>query len=468
MISSRRKSCFACARGKRRCDLGFPECGRCLARRVTCVYAWISPEEAQEVLQSSSPSPWMPQEIRHDHHLDQSGPTETPQWNHHLPGPGESHANDDATFGLFLPLTTTPFTLPPALVPLLDEIVGRGRTTSFLTPDLQLQSPDTSYLNAGSVLHAPQPLYNTSIPTTYFQIASDSSITTGSIFQARTEYAVGRLVLQVRALAETGQTAFIHHTHVDASPILRDALAACSLDVMRNSVNVFLIRSEIARRAELLVEATETAISLTPPGSHSTMNLDLLPAVQAMLIYQCMRLFSTGDVAQQAQAERDTEPLARWVGILQGRTQWSRDNSAGGTQLALSVWKDWIQAESIRRTVIFAELLDGIYNFFRFGWYRASAKMAKLGFTGQVALWEARSAAEWHQAVGQRPWFEVNISTFHDDIEAALPDDLDELGIVIRASYDGLDALEEWLGGDSRLLEKWGLRSRDGFVSSCY
>ncbi|KAH7116494.1 hypothetical protein B0J13DRAFT_571611 [Dactylonectria estremocensis] len=467
MISSRRKSCSACARGKRRCDLGFPECGRCLARQVTCVYAWISPEEAQEVVQSSSPSPWMPQDIRHDHHLDQTGPTETPRWNHYLPGPGESHANDNATFGSLLPLTT-PFTLPPALVPLLDEIIGRGRTISFLTPDLQPQSPNTSCLNAGSVLYTTQPPQNIVIPTTSFQIASDSSITTGSIFQARTEYAASRLVLQVRALAETGQTAFIHHTHTDASPILRDALAACSLDSMRNSVNAFIVQSEITRRAELLIEATETAISLTPPSSHSTINLDLLPAVQAMLIYQCMRLFSTGEVIQQAQAERDAEPLARWVGILQGQTQWSWENSAGGTQLDFLVWKDWIQAESIRRTLIFAELLDGVYKFLRFSWYQASARMAKLGFTGQVALWEARSAAEWHQAMGQRPCFEINMSSFHDDTKAALPDDLDELGIVIRATYDGIDALEQWLGGDSRLLEKWGLGSRDDFVSSCY
>jgi hypothetical protein len=336
---------------------------------------------------------------------------------------------------------------------------------AFFTPELQLQSPEASYLNAGSVLYAPQPSHNIAVPTESSQIASDSSLTTGSIFQARAEYAAGRLFLQVRALAEVGQTAFIHHTHVEASPILREALAACSLDVMRNSANMFLVRSEIKRRVEMLVEATETAISLTPPGSHSTVNLNLLPAVQAMLIYQCMRLFSTGDVTQQAQAERDAEPLARWAGILQGQTQWSRENSAGGAPLDLSVWKDWIQAESIRRTVIFADILDSIYNFLRFGWYRASARMAKLGYTGQMALWEARSAAEWHQAAGQKPLFEVRISSFQEDIRAALPDDLDELGIVLRASYDGIDALKEWLSGDSRLLDKWGLRPRDSFIS---
>ncbi|KAF4951801.1 hypothetical protein FSARC_12806 [Fusarium sarcochroum] len=459
MISSRRKSCFACVRGKRRCDLDFPECGRCLARRVTCLYAWISPEEAHAVVQSSSSSLWMPQEIR----PDQTGPIETLQWDYQLPGPGESHAHDDMTFDSLLPLTT-PVALPPALVPLLKEIMGRGRTISFLNPDLQLKSPEASNLNAGSVSHAPQPSHSFNVPSTSLQINNNSPITTDRIFQARSEYAAGRLVLQIKALAETGQTTFIHHTHVEASGILRDALATCSMHVMRNSTNMFLVQSEITRRAELLVQATEKAISLSQSGSYSTMNLDLLPTVQAMLIYQCMRLFSTGDVAQQTQAERDAEPLARWIRILEDQTQWSRGNSADATQLDIPVWNDWIQSESIQRTLIFAELLDGIYTYLKFSWYRPSARMAKLCFTGQVALWEARSAAEWHQAMAERPWLRVNMSSFNDDIEAAFPDDLDEMGILIRASYDGVDALKEWLGGDGRLLEKWGLKPRDSFV----
>lgn len=96
--------------------------------------------------------------------------------------------------------------------------------------------------------------------------------------------------------------------------------------------------------------------------------------------------------------------------------------------------------------------------------------LAKTGavVAGQVVLWEARSAAQWHQAMTQRPRFEVNISSFHDDIEAASPEDLDELGIIIRATYYGIDALEEWLGHDRKVLEKWGLRSRDSFVTSSY
>ncbi|QKD57294.2 uncharacterized protein FOBCDRAFT_241861 [Fusarium oxysporum Fo47] len=421
MISSRRKSGSACARGKRRCDLGFPQCGRCLARRVTCVYAWISPQEAQEVVKTINPSLWVPQESPHNY-LDQSGPTETSQSSDDLPRPGERHANNHTTFG------PAPLTLSPALVPLIDEITGRGSTISFLAPGPQLQFLDKSYPNAGSHVHTPQPPHNIGIPPTPFQGAGGSSMYTGKIFQARAEYAASRLVRQVRTLAETGQTSIIHHSHS-------------------------LIRSEIARRAELLIEATETAISLTPPSSHSAMNFDLLHAVQAMLIYQCMRLFSTGDIAQQTQAELDAKSLARWVDILQEQTQWSWDNFSSGTQLDF-VWKDW--------------LLDGIYTFLRFGWYQPSARMANLGFTGQVAIWEARSPAEWHQARGQKPWVELNISSFHDGIKAAFPDDLDELGIIILVSYNGVDVLEEWVGDDKRLLKKWGLSAGNDFFSSCY
>lgn len=408
------------------------------------------------------PGSRVPQEIRHDP-LDQCSPTETPQWSHHMPVPGGSHVDDTATSGS---LTTTPLTLTPASVPLLDEIIGRGRTLTFVTPDLQFQPPNESYLSPN--LCAPRPLQDTATSTKPLQIASTSSTARSSILQARVEYMASRQILQVTALAETGQTAFIHHSHVDASPILREALAACALYTMRNSVNMSVIRSDIARRAALLIEATETAISLTQPTPHPATKLDLLPAVQAMLIYQCMRLFETGDDEQQAQAVRDAESLARWVDILEGQIQSPCNDSSDGTPLDSSAWKDWVEAESLRRTMVFAELLDSTYTYLRFGWYQGSEKLAKLCFTGQAALWEARSAAEWDQARWQKLWFEINMSSFQADTKAALPDDLDELGIIIRLSYDGFDALKEWSRNDRRLLEKWGLSSLNSYGLSSF
>lgn len=460
MISLRQKSCSACARGKRRCDLGFPQCGRCLARRVTCAYAWISPQEAQEVAETIDPCLWVSQGSPRNY-LDQSGSTATFQLSDDLPRPGERHADRHTI------LSPGPLTRSPPLVPLIDEITGQGRTISLLTPGPQLNSIDKSYSNAGSDVHTPQLPHNIGISQTTFQRATGSSTYTSKVFQARAEYSASRLVRQVRTFAETGQTSFIHHSHIDGSAILRDAFVACSLDISRNSANESIVLSEITRRAELLIVATETAISLTPPNSHSTIDLDLLPAVQAMLLYQCMRLFSFSDISQQTQAELDANSLARWVDILQEQAQRSWDTFSNGQQHGFSVWKDWVQAESLRRTMIFAELLDGIYTFLRFGRYQPSARMAKLEFTGQVAIWEARSPAEWHQIRGQKPWVEIKILNFHDGIKAAFPDDLDELGIIILVSYDGVDVLEEWVGDDKRLLEKWGLSAGSDSFSSC-
>lgn len=462
MIPSRRKSCSACVRGKRRCDLGFPQCGRCLARQVTCEYAWITPEEAQEVVRTTASSIWTPQEDP-CHSLDRSCTTIASHPRQDSPGPRESRANYDIAFW---PARTI---ISPAAVSLIDELTGRGRITSFLDPDFQLQCLNKQYPNAGPDAHAPQPPHFIGMPLAPSKGITVSSIYTGKSFQARAEYAASRLVRQIRTLAETGQTSFIHHSQMDGSTILRDVFAACSLMTTRNSANGALVLSEITRRAELLIEATETVISLTPPSSQSTMvDLDLLPAVQAMLMYQFMRLFSTGDIAQKTQAELDAKSLARWVDILHEQSHQSWNNHCSGIQFDLPVWEDWVQAESVQRTIAFAELLDSIYNFLKFSWYQPSARMASLRFTGQVAIWEARSLAEWHQAREQKPWVELIITGFHNGIKAALPDDLDELGIIILASYDGVDALKEWAGDDKRLLEKWGLSSGNDFSSFRY
>lgn len=449
-MSSRRKSCSACARAKRRCDLGWPHCERCLARRVTCVYAWISPQEAQQVGRTTNPNIWtLPED--ECYWLDQRSATNAFHLSQDSPGSREQHATD---------LTTSwpaPMIVSPALVPLIDEITGRGGTTSFLGPNTQLQCLDELYRNTSPDTQMPRRAYNIAIPPGPVQEASGSSYNTHKTFQARAEYAAIRLACQVKALAETGQTSFIHHSQINDSAILRDAFAVCALNAARNPANESLILSEIARRAELLVKATETVISLTAPGSHSTTNLDILPAVQAMLIYQCIRLFLARDISQQTNADLDAQLLARWVGILHEQSQRSCVDPSNGAPVGSSVWKDWVREESIQRTMTFAELLDSIYIFLTYSWYQPSSRMFSLCFTGQVAIWEARSPAEWHQAQAQRPWIELHISSFENDMKAALPEDVDELGIILLACYGGVDALRKWAGNDKRLLEKWGL-----------
>jgi hypothetical protein len=447
MVSSRQKSCSACVRGKRRCDLGFPQCGRCLAKRATCVYAWMSPKDAQEIAKSSDVIVWN----------SRADTTEASQSNHGSFRPEVGHENNDIS------LFPTPITLPPPLVPLVDEITGRGRTISLFTPDPYPQSSNQPYPDTHINSHTLHPATDIGTSLVPLRGSRGSSVYKGKTFRERAEYAASRLVHQVSNFAETGQTCFIHYSQISSSS-LRDAFAACSLHTTRNSANASLVVSEIARRAELLIKATNTAISLSPPNSHSTMNLDLLPSTQAMLIYQTMRLFSTDDNPQRIQAEQDAKSLAKWVDILQAQTS---EDSCSNSKLGLS-WEDWIRVESIQRTMIFAELLESTYTFLKFGWYQPSLMMANLGFTGQGAIWKARSLVEWQQTREQKAWLRLDMSTFHDCIKGASLEHLDELGIILLVSYEGVGVLKNWAGGDKRLLEKWGLSSSDDFFSWPY
>ena len=421
------------------------------------MYPWASAQEVHEVVEAIKPWHWVPQECQREF-PEQSRPTEALQFSGDLLQPGGHQIDDDTT------IDPARSTLCLELAPLTDAITGPRRFTSVLAPDIQRQP----IYNEGLLAPTPQPPHNIDLPSIPLQGTSGGSIYTSKTFQARAEYAASRLVHQVRTLAETGQTSFIHHSHTEESGVLRDAFAACSISMTRNPANQSLVLSEISKRAKTLIETIETAIFQMPPGSHSVMNLDLLPYIQAMLIYQCIRLFATGDIVQQTQAELDAESLARWIDILQEQHQWSWYNSSCSTQLDHFSWKDWIHAESIRRTVIFAELLDGIYTFLKTGWYQPSARLAQLSFTGQVAMWEARSVTEWHETREQKPWIELRFSSFHDDIKAVFPGDLDELGIIILVSYDGIDMVRDWIGDDGRLLDKWGLAGGSDSLSSCY
>ncbi|EXK80526.1 hypothetical protein FOQG_14961 [Fusarium oxysporum f. sp. raphani 54005] len=438
MVSSRQRSCSACVRGKRRCDLGFPQCGRCLSRRVTCVYAWMSPEDAQEVAESSEVIVWN----------DQTDSTGTSHSDHASSPPEVLPGNCDVSF------FPTPITLPPPLVPLIEEITGQGRTISLFTPDPYPQSTNQSYPNTD--LNA-QTLYPaTTIGTSLVPSRGPktSSVYTGNAFKERAEYAASRLVHQVKSFAESGQTSFIHYSQVSSSTALRDAFAACSLYTTRNSVNASLVASEVAQRAELLIKATDTAIALSPPNPYSVMNLDLLPSIQAILIYQSMRLFSD-DSSQKIQAEQNAKSLARWVDMLRAQTA----DASSILSKSGHGWKDWVRAESVQRTMVFADLLDSIYTFLEFGWYQPSSKIAKLSFAGQEAIWNARSMTEWHEARKQKAWLRMEMSRFRDSIKGASLNQIEELGIIILVSYEGVEVLREWAGDDKSLLEKWGLRS---------
>ncbi|KAF5549090.1 hypothetical protein FMEXI_4432 [Fusarium mexicanum] len=388
----------------------------------------MSPEDGQQTLRGSDVIVWN----------DQADTTGPPQPNCDSFTPEVGHD---------ISLFPTPITIPPPLVPLIDEITGRGRTISLFTPDPFPRHPSPNL----KMPYKDNTIGTSLVPS---QGSQNRPVYTNNTLKERAEYEASRIVHQVKAFAESGQTSFIHCSQTSNSTALRDAFAACSLYTARNSANASLVASEISRRAELLIQATDTALALGPLSSQSTMSLDLLPSIQAMLVYQCIRLFSD-DNSLQDQAEQDAKSIARWIDILQALAQETTSSNSKFHQL----WKDWVRTESIQRTMIFADLVESIYTFLKFGWYQQSTRLAELGFTGRAAIWNAGSVAEWQQAREQKTWLRLEMSRFRESIKGARLNDLDELGIMILVSYEGFEVLKEWAGNE-KLLEKWGLSSR--------
>ncbi|RGP60601.1 fungal zn2-cys6 binuclear cluster domain-containing protein [Fusarium sporotrichioides] len=400
MLSTRRKSCRACVKSKRRCDLGLPSCDRCLVKRVCCEYPWTELDNGNSAVSS----------LGHQGFSLISG------------------TSSDMNNNPLCP--SNPITIPRPLSPAMEALLG-GLVNSIETSSLNFNFATASITSE--------------LPLTGHPVSSvEGAIPSSSRFQARTEYVGRRIASQAVILAQTGQTAFIHHSQVGSSSVLQEALAASCLHAMRNPSNAEIVKSEIERRAALLIQAVERLLV-----RHTTVQLDLLPPVQALLIYQCIRLFSTMDITQQGQAEHDATYLTSWATRLRQRIQ---------TFDTPKCWMDWVCQESVRRAVLFSEVVSGVYTFLKFRWDGGERVVDNLGFTAQAALWEARSTVEWELAWSKFPRLELTVSTFGRDTEKAKPDDFEELGIIFRATFTGLEALEQWLGGDRETLRRWGLR----------
>ncbi len=329
--------------------------------------------------------------------------------------------------------------MSPAIPSILDDLLRRGGITSPL--DLNLTLPVAASTQQQSML----------LPSGWGVDTFDDPgpVITGTTYQARGEYVARRLAVQPSALAQHGKTIFIHHTQVGASAALQEALAASALHSIRCASNADLVRREIARRASMLIRAVNGILASV--DTYQQEEIDLLPPVQALLIYQCIRLFAPDDLAQQGQAERDGATLLVWSRRLQQQAYTIDGLHEPG-------WAEWVRRESVRRAVVASELLAAMYQFLKHGWNRSHIRLAPLRFTAQAALWEARSAAEWRTSWATSTKLHVTLASFTRDIMGATQDDVEDLGVIIYALQNGIDRLEEWLGGDKALLKKWALR----------
>lgn len=397
MSSSRQKSCLGCVRSKRKCDQGFPKCRRCLARRIDCEYTGRVPATEADALAKLAAEDLAPSNMRL-----QLSPATAEHLTPYIDDP-------------FLQLGNDPFSLAN-----LQEI---GLLSPAIVEDPMNEDEDAEYIN------------------------------TGVQYQARVEFAAKRLASAPKSFAEKAQTMFIHRRLFKerSPPDLQDALSACALYCMKNSVNEGLVFANLEQKAQRLMANTNPFLCSTS---------ELLAAVQALLIYQTIRLFD-GDIRQRAQAEADEAAIMELMEHLKTHMQQlvpSLPPSAGAlssAQATVPGWHDWLFEESIRRTVFSAYIIKGVYEFLKFGYDKVSGKMYRLCFTAQTALWDAQSEHGWRTAYRERERLEVRMGTWDEDMVKATPDDLDEMGVIVMATYWGMERTEEWLGKSQ--VAKYGL-----------
>lgn len=389
---TRHKSCVACIQTKRKCDRTQPKCQRCITTGSACQYIGRNRARPQQT-------------------ADQSITRTSADW-------------QLQTFEVDHVSSAT------LLAPITNEV-----SFDILQQPLNLPLNDSLPLipNIGDLVTHSQPPF----------IDPDSKL------YARVEYCAARLSLIPKLFATTGQTMFIHRQTFQAlpSPVLQQAMSACALYSMKTPSTKPLVHQVIHQNVQHLLATTDLTSATNP---------ELLAALQALLLYQLMRLFD-GDIRLRAYAEADESTTILWASELRTRacalsmplhpvSTFSSDSH---------VWQFWLFSESIRRTVVTTFLLQGVYNYLKTGTDRPT--VVGVYFTVQEWLWSAQSEAGWTRAKTQRLELQVLVSEWDGVMALASPSDLEELGVLVMSMLWGLKATQNWLGYDASV--RFGLEN---------
>ncbi|XPS71041.1 hypothetical protein M3J09_003227 [Ascochyta lentis] len=222
-------------------------------------------------------------------------------------------------------------------------------------------------------------------------------------------------------------------------------MSACALYCVKTPATKTLVHQVLQHNVQHLLATTDPA---------TASNTDLLAALQALLLYQLMRLFD-GDICLRAAAESDEPTTILWASELRTR--------ACALSLPLHPfstfannsrdWQLWLFSESIRRTVVTTFLLRGVYNYLKTG--VDSPTVVGVYFTAQEGLWNAQSDVGWLRAREERVELQVLVNAWDEVMALAGPRDLEELGVLVMSMLWGLRATREWLGYEHSI--KYGL-----------
>lgn len=399
-----RKACDKCIKSKRRCDLAVPACSRCSLRSLDCHYgnavAAPSGNGQQDTGLSSTP-------ILHDESLAVSDPNFDSAASRQNFNIASEILNSDS-----------PFPMP--------------ESNDWWDPVAvmeQLSVPDQLEIN-----NTPQ-----------------KKVLMGQKYQQRIIYATRRLKLLPNSFANNGGTFFIHPNLYDSGipQTLGDTMALCALYSTKSSSNEEMVYRIVSQHAHRTVDGLDWLAS----------PIDFLASAQALALIQLIRLFD-GDIRQRSEAETIEPTFMSYIRSLQHKMQPIGDgwqNELMSQKNRVDGWENWLYAESVRRTVIFGNMLDGLYCFLKHGWDTSHDDFLHLSFFAQKAFWGASSKFQWEMALDENNACPLRFSSWDADIINIRVDDMEELGMLMTALMKGVDHCRYWIGPQK--LEQFGLQT---------
>ncbi|KAI9737089.1 MAG: hypothetical protein M1834_000679 [Cirrosporium novae-zelandiae] len=372
-VPPRQKSCTACKKAKRRCDLKTPRCTRCAGKEWQCEYPGLA------CARQNCPSEAVVGQKEGDLWLGNLEGLVTTQ-----PIDGGLEANMDGSAPLFDNFTNVEDMILETL-PVIGDSTADDGSSEYTT----LDTDQLSYTQA-----------------------------TFKSFP--------------RLLVFEGETPFIHrHLYDNYMPsTIQDLLAVSALYAAKSPAQEDLVFRVLDAKVTRLVNRGDPWTL----GEH-------LACVQALTIYQIIRLFD-GDIRQRSIAEAQMPILATWVEELNSRF---RDPGSIENAIEASNWRSYIFAESVRRSVIFGYLVQGVYRVCRRGWCSVVGTLVTLPFTAQKRLWKAKSAFHWQKVYREHRAWEISEMEFTDFLEDATADDADDVSIMMMVLCKGCDGANAFL-----------------------
>lgn len=245
--------------------------------------------------------------------------------------------------------------------------------------------------------------------------------------------------------ASNGHNPFIHHQlYRQRLPrSIQDAYTSLTAYLAKNPKNENLTFRIIEDRvAQLLQDQPPNR----PPSSLDI--LEHLARVQALLVYQVIRLFD-GNIRLRAQAEQHSPVLSRWVGQL-----WERAAAdLGGNRVqgmstrpendaVLRSWRTWITSESVRRTWLTVKILLSVYDTLKQGW---SECPGGLFFTAREGIWSASSAYAWSKACRDGGPLFLQSMRLEGLFGYAKPSEVGEFGRAVLSICFGSEKMDRWV-----------------------